>query len=121
MAQVFFHRSKGMRIAIGHGIAQNGIVVANEYKVDAPCVNTDRGKVDASFTHNLQTLNHLQIEGIDVPIEMSTRLYQVIGKAGQLLLFQFATHQGSQNGSSTGSTQVDSKIVFLVLHIYNNV
>ena len=121
MVQVFFHRPKGVRVAIGHGVAQDGIVVANKNEINAPGVNTDRGKVDASFAHNLQSLNHLQIEGIDVPIEMAARLYQVIGKAGQFLLFQFAIHQCSQNGSSTGSTQVDSKIVFLVLHIYNNV
>ena len=121
MAQVFFHRPKGVRVAIGHGIAQDGIVVAYEHKVDAPRINTDRRDIDASFAHNLQTLNHLQIEGIDVPIEVATRLYQVIGKAGQFLLFQFAIHQCAQNGSSTSSTQVDSKIVFLILHIYISV
>ena len=117
MGQVVIHRGKGMRVAISHRITQDGVVFTNEDKVHSPGVNTDRGDVKSTLAHHLQSLDHLQIKGIDIPVEVTACLYQVVGKARQLLLLQSSVHQCTQDGASAGGTQVNGKVVFLVLHI----
>ncbi len=93
-----------MRVAIGHRIAQDSVVFTDEDKIHTPRVNTDRVNLQSTSANHLKSLDHLQIQGVDVPVEVPSRLYQVVGKSGQLFLLQLAVSQCAQDGASTGGT-----------------
>ena len=115
LLQILLHSPEGMRVTVRHRIAQQRTILRHEDEIDAPRINADRRDGYLSACHLLQTAYHLKIEGIDIPIEMTACLYQIIREARQLLLFQFSVAQHTQDGSSAGSSQIDGKIVFLLV------
>ena len=115
LLQILLHSPEGMRVTVCHRIAQQRTILRHEDEIDAPRINADRRDGYLSACHLLQTAYHLKIEGIDIPIEMTACLYQIIREARQLLLFQFSVAQHTQDGSSAGSSQIDGKIVFLLV------
>ena len=117
VTQIVVHRLEGMRVSIGHRIAQNSTVIANKHEVDAPRVDANRGNGQSPAGNLLQTANHLEIQGIDVPIKVSARFYQIVWETGNLFLFQPSVGHAANNGSSTGSPQVDGKEIRFVFHL----
>ena len=109
--QVLLHPFEGVRVAVGHRIAQQRTVLTHQHKVHPPRVNTDAGDVDTPLAHYLQALDHFEVQRIDVPVEVSARLYQVVRKSRQFLLFQSSVRQRAQDGTSTRSPQVNGKEV----------
>ena len=67
----------------------------------------------------LEAADYFVIESEDVPVEVSARLYDVVGESRQFALLQPAVADASQNGASAGSAQIDcEKVVtrFVLLH-----
>lgn len=101
-----------MCVAVGEGIAQDGVVFANAYKVHAPGVNTDARYLHTTAGSHLQPLHNLVVQGIDVPIEVPTRFYQVVRKTSQFFQLALALIQASEYRPATCRAQVGSKKVF---------
>ena len=118
LIQILFNGSKGMRIAVSHGITQNSSVFTDKHKVHTPCVDTYCCNIQTAVGHFLQTTYHLEIQGIDVPVEMATCLYQIVGKTGNLLLFQTSVNDTADDGATTRGTQVNGKEVLLIFHCF---
>ena len=108
-----------MGVTVCHRITQDSIIFSDKHKVDTPGVNTDGGQLKTTACHFLQTFDHLKIKGIDVPVEMSARLNEVIGETGQFLLFQFSTGKRAQNSPATGRPKVDGKEIVFSIHIFS--
>ena len=105
-----------MRVAVCQWVAQQCPVFAHAYKVHTPSVNTDRGDGDVALCHEFQAFDYFKIKGIDVPIEVSARFYQVVVKTSQLFQFDTVVDQCADNGASAGGTQINGKKMLFVFH-----
>ena len=98
--------------------AKQRTVATDEDEVDTPRVDTDAGQRDAAVGHLLQSAYHFKIQGVDVPIEVAARLYQIVRKPREFLLLQPSVAERTQYGPSARCTEVYSKVIlFLVCHI----
>ena len=85
--EVFLHRPFRMRVTIAIWIAEDATILAYNHEVAAPSVDTNRSHLNAFVCHHLQATNHLVVECINVPKEMTSRLNNVVGKSSQFTLF----------------------------------
>ena len=114
--QVIIHCIECDGVAIGTGIPENSTVVANHHKVHSPGVNTDGCDFQTTLSHFFQTTDHLEVQGVDIPIEMTTLFDEVIGETGYFLQLELSFVDTSYYGSATCSTQVDSEEIFFLIH-----
>ena len=68
------------------------------------------------FCH-LETLYHLKVKCMNVPIVMAALLYQVVGESRHLLHIATPVADGAYNGATAGGSQVYCKEKFLLFHI----
>ena len=126
LAEVFLHAAHSVRVAIGQRVAQQGAVLTDTDKVDAPGVDADARDVELPGGCQLQAANDFVVYGVDVPIVVSACLDKVVVEAGEFLLFQFAVLDGAQDCPSACRSQVCCEKVllhvrmFFTLQIYVN-
>ena len=88
-----------MRVPVGNRLA-DGAVGGNADKIYSPRVNADRGDVQITLLCGLQTFDNLKIESIDVPIEVSVHLNEIVWETCQLLQFNLAIIKASHDCTS---------------------
>ena len=120
LVEVFFHHAEGVRVAICHRVAKDSSVLAHIYEVASPSVDADTLDRDVALCNEFQTLDDFVVESIDVPIEMTTCLDEVVVETCQLLQVKLSIRQTADDGSSTRSSQVNCEEIFFLFH-YNNV
>ena len=104
-----------MRVAVGKWVAQYGSVFTDAHKVYTPCVDTDGTNLDATLCHSLQSLDDFIVEGIDVPIEMTTGFDEVVVETGNLFQFKLAVVERTEDGTTAGGAQVHGEIILGVV------
>ena len=82
--EILLHASEGVRVAVGDGVTQRCAVIADEHEIDAPGIDTDGGELDAALCSQLQSADHLVVEGEDIPVEMSASVYEIVVEACEL-------------------------------------
>ena len=107
--EVLFHYAFGMRVTIRIGITKDATITAYRNKINSPCVDSNAGEGNALFSCLAKGTDDFVIQSIDIPKEVATCSYDVIGKTCQFALFQHTILNGAQNGASTGSAQIYGK------------
>jgi len=102
--QIVVHRIECDRIAIGARVPQDGTVITDEDEVNTPGVNTDTGDLQPPAGHLLQALDDFEIKCVDLPVEMSTLFYKVIGEARHLLQVKLTVVDTANDSSATCGT-----------------
>ena len=97
-----------MRVTVCYRLA-DAAVFRYAYKVHAPCVYSDAGDIEVLLLRRLQALDNLEVQCIDIPVEVSVHLYQVIVKTRQFLQFYLAIVKSSDDGASACRPEVHGK------------
>ena len=117
MLQIVIHCVESDGVTIGTRIAQDSAIIANKDKVNAPCINTYRCYLYVAVCHFAQAANYLEVKSVDVPIVVTTLLYQVVWKACNLFQFNMSVVDRADDGSATCSSKIYGKKTFLCFHI----
>jgi hypothetical protein len=99
-----------------HRVAQHLSIIGHEHEVAAPGIDADALHRDVALVCQSQSVDDFVVECKDIPVEMPRGLDEMIVKASKLLQPYLAPRQCSDDGSSTGSSQVDGKEVSLLVH-----
>ena len=65
---------------------------------------------------SLQTFDNLKVKGVDIPVEVTIHLYEIVVKARQFLKNNPSIGQPANNGATAGCPKVNSKEI-LIAHI----
>ena len=79
-----------MRVAVCHRVSEDGTILAHIYEVASPGIDTDALDGDATLSHELQALDDFEVEGIDVPIEVTACFDEVVIEASQFFQVEFS-------------------------------
>ena len=79
-----------MRVAISKRIAKHCTVGGNAKEVASPCVDTYTGNLDPALCRYLQSIDDFGVEGIYVPIHMSSGLDEVVVETSEFFLLYLA-------------------------------
>ena len=108
-----------MRVAVGERVAQHCLVLAYAHEVASPSVNADALYAQSPVGNEFQAFYYFIIESENVPINVSSCLYEVVVESGQFLKTQFPLAQAADNSSSACGTEVNCKIVFSLFHFFS--
>ena len=105
--EIFFRRSCRVLVAVSMRNAQYLTVFAEEYEIDAPSVDADRGDVHVFFGGGNHTGFQMFVQREDVPVSVSVQFEDLVREAGQFLHLEFAFVQRPQNGTAAGCSKVE--------------
>ena len=105
-----------VRVAIGQRIAQQCAVGADAGEVHAPRVDADALDVEAAPGRKLQAVEDFAVERENVPIDVSSRLNEMVVEARQLLHVHHSVGKRPDDGSPARGTEVDGEEVLLISH-----
>ena len=117
LPEIVVHYALGMWVAVGIRVTQEPSVLAHADYVHSPGIYAYAGDMLSLVGHLLQSAHYFVVQGIDVPIEMSTCLYDTVREPGQFTLHQPTFMDAAQYGASTGGSQVYGKEVCL-FHLF---
>ena len=107
------------KISSGELAERIGITPANLSILKNNKAKAIRFSTLVALCHELQSLDHFKIQGIDVPIEVAARFYQVVVKTGQFFQFNTVIGQCADDGASACGAQVNGKKMLLVFHCFD--
>ncbi len=101
-----------MRVAVAQWTSEQGTVAAKEGEVAAPGVDADALDADAALGGHLQSLDNLVVEGIEVPVEVSSHGNERVVEPGELLHAHMPVIERPDNRAPRRGAEVYGEIVF---------
>ena len=105
--QIVVHCRECAWVAVGHGCSEQFFIVAHEYKVDAPRVDTDACYFYFALCHLAQSTQYLCVERKDVPIGVVRGGDKSVRETCYLFGRKLSVGQGTENRSSARGTKID--------------
>ena len=107
LLEIFFRRSCRVLVAVSVRNAQNLTVFAEEYEIDAPGVDADRGDLHVFLGGGDHAGLQVFVQREDVPVSVSVQFEDLVREAGQFLHLEFAFVQRPQDGTAAGCSKVE--------------
>ena len=98
--------------------AEDVSVISYKNEIYAPCVDADTCYFDAAFRYSLQPFDNLVIQGINVPVELSSVLNDVVREACDFLKFHCSVNDVADDGSAACSAQIHRKKILGLFHSF---
>ena len=103
----------GMRVAVRIRLAQQASVLAHAYEIHAPRIDADRSDFDVLTRRSpFQPLQNVPVKFVDIPVEVSPRLDDMIGETVHFFCYQSFLSERAYYRTPAGSPEVDGEKAF---------